>query len=65
MIAYCGEGQAVSEKCSMIGDYNLQFLIVKILKAYIWKLDLRFGNHLVQNQIWWRMFCLLLFGFVI
>lgn len=49
MIAYCREGQAVSEKYSMIGDYNLQFMIVKMLKTRIWKLVLRFGNRMVQN----------------
>lgn len=51
MIAYCREGQTVSEKYSMIGDYNLQCMIVEILKAHIWKLDLRFGNQVVQNEI--------------
>lgn len=49
MIAYCREDQAVSEKYSVIGDCNLQFIIVKILKARFWKLDLRFGNNMVQN----------------
>lgn len=35
MIAYCREDEAVSGKHGMIGDYNLQFMTVKILKARI------------------------------